>query len=249
MPDEVQAAAPATTTQTTEQQKPSGQAEPQKQQLDTQSYAELNKEIGRKAILKDLKARFGTDDLDEIEKLMKKAPAKAEADEATAKRLAEIEAENATLKAKTADIEYTQKIKDAIMPHAPKDIFINSIVRDFMADYELKTHKGVEYVFKKGSDTVEMVGQQLATLPLFFADRAKNPDYAGQFKSAAAPSSPGHITPGAIPADGLTGEIIVTDAQQKDAAFMQAVKESGQQGKFISTGKVDYDKLKDHLKK
>ena len=239
--------APAATQQTPPTQ--STQTETQKPQLDTQSYAELNKEIGRKAILKDLKAKFGTDDLDEIEKLLKKAPVKTEADEATAKRLAEIEAENATLKAKTADIEYTQKIKDAIMPHAPKDIFINSIVRDFMADYELKTHKGVEYVFKKGSDTVEMVGQQLATLPLFFADRAKNPDYAGQFKSAAAPSSPGHITPGAIPADGLTGEIIVTDAQQKDAAFMQAVKDSGQQGKFISTGKVDYDKLKDHLKK
>lgn len=221
---------------------------PPKEQLDRESYASLQQDIGKKQVLKDLKAKFGTDDLDAIEQMLKKPPAKAEPDAAEKQRLADLEAENQRLKNENLESAFTQRIKDAIMPYAPKETFINTIVRDFKAEYELREHKGQEYVFKKGSDKVEIIDNQLATLSLFFKAMAANTDYASFFKTTA-PSTPGHVTTGQQAAAGLTGEVIVTDAQLKDRAFVQAIKDSGQSGKFYATGKVDMDKLTPHLKK
>ena len=152
---------------------------PPKEQLDRESYASLQQDIGKKAVLKEIKEKYGVESIEALEALIKK-PAKPETDPAITSKLTEAELENKRLRAENEETVYTQRIKDALMPLAPKEVFINSMVRDFKADYELRSHKGIDYVFKKGTDTVELVGGQMATLSMFFTERAKNADFASQ---------------------------------------------------------------------
>ena len=232
------------------QQQPASQPAQQQpsQQLDTASYAQLQRGIGEQKALEQIKSIFGTADLEQLKALAAKTKEpdnknQQQSDEVV-RRIQELEN---TIKEKEelhrTEIQRT-RLATELSKYGPK--VPDLILQHFQSNYEVRQIDGKDIVYKKGATLPEQVGSEIATVSVFFENMARKSDLSGLFNQAQTTGT--HVdTSGANYVDEANTP--VTPEQMKDNAFLDSVERAGEMTRLISTGRVDMRKVKGYIKK